>query len=778
MKSSSSSRGRGTKAFGLLAAAGLVSGLLSVTASAQQPKAPAAAAPSSQPAAQAQALSPEERQKREEWQRSMSQISIPKKGCFSSSYPSLEWHEVPCGQPSKFPNPASGPRPNVVGNGNDISAVVSGPKITAAIGSFDSVTPATVTESGPWGGNPNVANAFTLQINSQFFSTPACNAVAGCLGWQQFIYSQNQCSGPCVFMEYWLLNFGPSCPAGPWIQSGNNCFFNSANAPAPAVTAAQLQGTTLRGTAFGTDTVVLTSAGGTATATAADSVLSLQLQWNTAEFNVFGDCCSTQANFSAGTTLVTRTLVINGSTTPPACVTQGFTAETNNLSFGPSAPAASAPGPAVIFTTSSAGGAPSNCAAATTVGLNADLEITKPAPGSVVAGGLLTYSLNVTNNGPTDATNVVVTDPLPGGTTFLTSSIPCTAGGTCTIGNLANGATASFTITVRVSASLLSNLGASATNITNTATVRADQFDPNSSNNTATASTLVTESADMALTKTCKPDAPAQAGTSAFCDIQVANLGVSDAQNVVVTDAIVSNVSFAVTSITGAAASCTTSISSPTSATTTCNLSTVAAGGGTTIHVAFTSNNPGDINDTATVTSTTPDPVGGNNSATGRVSFFASADLAISKTAIPNLVDAGTKLIYTIALSNAGPSLASNVVVKDTLPAKVNVLTVTPSMGSCTAGIPGNPLQPLSCTIGSMATARSATIIIVARVDPSVPNRTVINNNATISSAVTDPNNGNNSATAAVTVIARCPCSCRPACDDGDEEVNREDEER
>jgi uncharacterized repeat protein (TIGR01451 family) len=198
------------------------------------------------------------------------------------------------------------------------------------------------------------------------------------------------------------------------------------------------------------------------------------------------------------------------------------------------------------------------------------------------------------------------------------------------------------------------------------------------------------------------------------------------------------------------------------------------AGGGS-VHIGFTSNDPGDINDTATVTSTTADPVGGNNSATGRVSFVASADLAISKTAKPNLVDAGTNVTYTIAVSNAGPSSATNVVVKDTLPANVNVLTVTPSVGSCTAGIPGNPLQPLTCTIGSLAAkASSATITVRARIDPSVPYWTVINNNATVRSEVTDPNNGNNSATAAVTVIARSSCSC----DDGDEELNREDEER
>ena len=353
-------------------------------------------------------------------------------------------------------------------------------------------------------------------------------------------------------------------------------------------------------------------------------------------------------------------------------------------------------------------------------------------------------------------------------------------GGTCTIGNLANGASAPFTITVRVSASLLSNLGVSATNITNTATVKADQFDPNSNNNTATAATLVTDSADMALTKICKPDTPAQAGTSAFCDVQVANLGVSDAQNVVVTDAIVSDANFTVTSVTAAATSCTTSINSPASVTATCNLLTVAAGGGTTIHVAFTSNNPGDINDMATVRSTTPDPVNGNNSATGRVSFFASSDLAISKRANPDPVVAGSDLRYTIVVRNAGPSSASNVVVKDTLPAEVRVLTVSPSVGSCTAGIPGNPLQPLTCTIGTMAEAGFATIAVEASVDSKVPAWRVINNNATVSSASFDPNNGNNSATAAVIVYPGCLCcNCRQLeRDDDDEKVSRKDEER
>ena len=89
--------------------------------------------------------------------------------------------------------------------------------------------------------------------------------------------------------------------------------------------------------------------------------------WQVTEFNVFGDCCLSQANFNNGSTIVARTRVIYGGRNPPVCVAQGFTGETNNLSFGPNAPAASQPGPALIFDESSAGGA-SFCVAATTVG--------------------------------------------------------------------------------------------------------------------------------------------------------------------------------------------------------------------------------------------------------------------------------------------------------------------------------------------------------------------------------------------------------------------------
>jgi uncharacterized repeat protein (TIGR01451 family) len=380
----------------------------------------------------------------------------------------------------------------------------------------------------------------------------------------------------------------------------------------------------------------------------------------------------------------------------------------------------------------------------------ADLAITKvDSPDPVIAGNQLNYTITVTNNGPSPATQVVVTDQLPTGVVFLSSSIPCTgvATKTCNIGSLASGASTSFTIQVRIPANFLSSIPASTTDITNTASVTAHEMDPNLANNTVTASTNVIESADVGVSKICKPDGVAQAGTNAFCDIFVANAGPSDAQHVIVVDRLSSNAPFTIISVTGASCTLTNPV--------TCNLGTLAAGGSVTIRVTVSSNAGGDVNDLATVSSSTPDPDLDNNSATGKVSFSASADLSIAKTAAPKPVIAGTNLTYVITVGNAGPSAAANLVVKDTLPAEVSVLTVTPSVGSCTAGFPGNPLQPLTCTMDSLASGGSATITIVAKVSSAVPNGTVINNNATISSAVADPNNANNSATAATTVNAQ-----------------------
>ena len=138
-------------------------------------------------------------------------------------------------------------------------------------------------------------------------------------------------------------------------------------------------------------------------------------------------------------------------------------------------------------------GLTTNTASASVVVANAnsaDVSIVKTGtPNPVTEGTPLTYTLTVTNNGPASATNVTVADTLPSVLSYLSSTTTqgsCSeAGGTvsCLLGTMANAATATITI--------LTFPGTPGV-VTNTATVTADQADPNLANNTSTQTETIT----------------------------------------------------------------------------------------------------------------------------------------------------------------------------------------------------------------------------------------------------------------------------------------------
>jgi uncharacterized repeat protein (TIGR01451 family) len=112
----------------------------------------------------------------------------------------------------------------------------------------------------------------------------------------------------------------------------------------------------------------------------------------------------------------------------------------------------------------------------------ADLSVTKTA-GTPNPTGNITFSIVVTNLGPAIGQGVVVTDVLPGGTTFVSVASTqgsCTTGSTvtCAIGTLPVGGSATITLVVTI----LSNAV-----VANTATVSAASVDPNLANNSSTA---------------------------------------------------------------------------------------------------------------------------------------------------------------------------------------------------------------------------------------------------------------------------------------------------
>ncbi|HEX3146060.1 MAG TPA: DUF11 domain-containing protein, partial [Pyrinomonadaceae bacterium] len=190
---------------------------------------------------------------------------------------------------------------------------------------------------------------------------------------------------------------------------------------------------------------------------------------------------------------------------------------------------------------------------------SADLAITKlDSPDPVIPGSNITYVLQVSNGGPTAATDVTVTDLIPGETNFVSASVLSSSnfggngwqttpptGGTGTVlfkkASLAAAETATFQIVVKVNSTLTS-----AMTITNTATVSSPTADPNPANNSATTTTTVTPpaSADLRITKTASPSKDAAGLPIIVYTLTATNAGPSPAQTVTVTDAVPANTTF------------------------------------------------------------------------------------------------------------------------------------------------------------------------------------------------------------------------------------------
>ncbi len=124
----------------------------------------------------------------------------------------------------------------------------------------------------------------------------------------------------------------------------------------------------------------------------------------------------------------------------------------------------------------------------------ADLSLTATAqtdaPDPVTAGLDVRYLVTVKNLGPDEATGVGLTDTLPAGTTFIeaaasqgTCGPPVTGTIECDLGTLADGASATLSVVVQSPSS--------AGSITNSASVKANEEDPVSGNDSSSESTTV-----------------------------------------------------------------------------------------------------------------------------------------------------------------------------------------------------------------------------------------------------------------------------------------------
>ena len=387
-------------------------------------------------------------------------------------------------------------------------------------------------------------------------------------------------------------------------------------------------------------------------------------------------------------------------------------------------------------------------------------------------GGTTTYTIVVSNSGPSDVTGGTVTDVLPPAITSDTFTAVGSGGasGFSVSGSGNINDTVNLPIDSTITYTLQANIASSATgDLMNTATVAvpAGVTDPNLSNNSATDTDTITPLlADLAISKTDGATSVNPGGTTTYT-IVVTNAGPAAADGAVFTDPAVANLS--VTSVTcgspSGGAAC------PTVPNTTVALlqgagiviPALPSGGSVTFTVPATvaGSATGTIANTANIAapSGVTDPNLSNNSATDTdtVSSFL-ADLAITKTDGVTSVSPGATTIYTIVVTNAGPATADGAIFTDPAVANLNVTSVTCGSPSGGAACPTAPnttiglMQGAGIVVPNLPAGGSVTFSVNATVAGSAFGSITNTANVVAPAGITDPNLSNNSASDTNTV--------------------------
>ncbi|HEX6087568.1 MAG TPA: C25 family cysteine peptidase [Thermoanaerobaculia bacterium] len=156
------------------------------------------------------------------------------------------------------------------------------------------------------------------------------------------------------------------------------------------------------------------------------------------------------------------------------------------------------------------------------------------------------------------------------------------------------------------------------------------------------------------------------------------------------------------------------------------------------------------ITQPVSTSTTSPEPNTANNTASTTTTVIRRVDVGVVKTASDpgpdNAFAQGESVSYTIAITNNGPSRATNVVMTDTLPAGLTFSSVVPGGPTCTqAG------GTVTCTYAAMNPGATNNVTISATITVS---QTLITNTASVTRTETDTNAANDSDDASINVLA------------------------
>jgi uncharacterized repeat protein (TIGR01451 family) len=391
----------------------------------------------------------------------------------------------------------------------------------------------------------------------------------------------------------------------------------------------------------------------------------------------------------------------------------------------------------------------------------ADLGVVKTGPSSAAPDTDVVYTIVVTNGGPAAATNVILSDTLPGTMTFVSplsqsgTPLNCNESGgtvTCTAASYPAGGSTTITLTGHIPSGTLSG-----TTFTNTATVSTSSeggsSDPNSENNSSQ-TTLTVSSVDVSVTKT--GPATVTAGDTISYTLTVSNAGPDVATNVNLSDTLPPNTTFVSLTPNNAAAAAASCSAPPDggTGTVTCTFDVLTNGASAEFTLMIRAGNTTSVINTATVTTDSFDRNQTNNSASATTSVTPKADVGITKAG-PGTVTPGADVTYTLTIINNGPSSAASVSITDVVAAPFTFVSLTQTTGptfSCSTPAAG-ATGTITCSIATLAPGASATFSLVLHLSSAAGSGSV-SNTAIVTTSTADPEPANDASTTTATLGA------------------------
>ncbi|MHB1556938.1 MAG: Calx-beta domain-containing protein [Isosphaeraceae bacterium] len=321
-------------------------------------------------------------------------------------------------------------------------------------------------------------------------------------------------------------------------------------------------------------------------------------------------------------------------------------------------------------------------------------------------GQPMTYVISVTNQGPANELDAVLSSSLPAGLTVVSTRstqgpTPSVSQGilTANLGPLASGASAQVTLVVTPGTT---DVGV----VTTGFSVQGQDYDPNLSDNAAVVTASVAASADLGVS--IQPGAgPAVAQVAWSYTVQVNNAGPSQATGVLATIPIPAGVALVsatssqglppVIQQDGGLAADLGVIDSGAAATITVTVDPTPAVSGSAVSLS------------AGVVGNEYDPAEANNQAVIEVSVAPSVDVGMSLAATPQVVPSGQVVTFDATVKNAGPTTATGVVVTFPPVSGLAFLSAAPSQGAVPAAS-----GLYFARIGTLAPGASATVSLSA----------------------------------------------------------------